>query len=153
PQRGIVVDEADHSLAGRLAQLAQHASAAAACADEHDASRVATGDELAERVRDAALPEARDADQHRAEQRVDQECAAREAVPRNCRPDEEEGSGFGQEDGRDDRHRIARAGVAPYAPIQAEEYEEDVPRDEERRQREVEDMALKRITGALESND
>src|SRR5262249_31347672 len=140
-QSGIVVDEPDHTLTGRLAEFAQHAAAAAAGADEYDAARVASH-ELAKGVCDAALPEPGDADQHRAEQKVDQKGAAREPIPRNRRPDEEERGCLREEDGRDDRHCVARTCVPPHSAVQPEEDEEDVPGYEEHRQREIEDVSL-----------
>ena len=47
---------------------------------------------------DRALPEARGADEERAEEHVDEVRPAREAVPRHRRPDEEERGGLGDHD-------------------------------------------------------
>src|SRR5579864_9372405 len=119
-QRGVVVDEADDALAGRLAQLAQQASSAPAGADDEHATLVAAADERCEAARERTLPEARHADEERAEQRVDEVDAAREAVERHRRPREEERGGLGQNAGDEDVRRVARPGISPDPSVQAE---------------------------------
>ena len=108
----VVVDEADHAHARRLAQLAQQAAPAAAGADDQRPLLVGRGATSApDRVRDAALPEARDADQQRAEQDVDEERAAREAVPRRRSPQMKRNAAtFGE---RRPRRRCSRRRARP----------------------------------------
>src|SRR3954470_12778594 len=93
-------------------------------------------------MRDAAFPEPRHDDQERADENVDGVDPAREAAPWDGRPDEQERRRLRREDGREDRRRVAGAGIPPDPPIEAEEDEEDVSRHEQRRQREIEDVAL-----------
>ena len=78
---GCVVDEADHALTRGLAQLAQQAAAGAAGADDQHAAHLVRPRQLDE-VRDRALREARGDDRERADERVDDEHAAREVADR-----------------------------------------------------------------------
>ena len=141
-QRDVVVDERDDTLAGRLAQLPQQASTAATGSDDQRASLVPPPDERADAPRHRTLGEPRRADERRAQQEVDQEDAAWEAVPRDRRPHEEECRSFGHEHGGEDAGRVARARIAPHAAVEAERDECDVARDEHDRQREVQHVPV-----------
>src|SRR5579862_1952847 len=77
----IVIDEADHALAWRLAELAQQAAPAAAGADDERPPLLATADQGGQPACERALPEAREPDEEGAQQDVDEEDAAGEAVP------------------------------------------------------------------------
>src|SRR5205814_4809445 len=81
PEGGVVVDEADHVLSRRLAQLAEQAPSAPPGTDDHDAPLSPAADEGGEAARDRALPEAGGADQERADQCVDDEDPLREIAP------------------------------------------------------------------------
>ena len=86
PEPRVVVDEADDALAGRLAQLAQQAAPAAAGADDEHAALVSAADERANAARRARSQKRETPIEQRAEQHVDEEDAAREAVPRRRSP-------------------------------------------------------------------
>src|SRR5205814_5197508 len=53
----------------------------------------------------------------------------------------------------EDAARVARARVTPDAAVEAEGEEEDVARDEDRRQRQVEDVTLPDRARALDADD
>ena len=148
----VVVDEPDDTLSALLAQLAKQATAAPAGADDEDAPLVAPADERRERTSDASFPEARGADEERAEQEIDEEHAARESVPGDRRPEEEERRCLRDEHRGEDARGVAGARVAPDAAVQAEDDEREIARDEHRRQGDVEDVAHPRRALALHAD-
>src|ERR1700746_1341058 len=110
PQRFVVVHEADDALAGRLPELAQEAATAASRADDEHSALVSPSDERGEASGKGALPEARDPDQERTEQHVDEVDAAREAVEGDGGPREEERGRLREHTGREHACGVARAG-------------------------------------------
>src|SRR6202035_1441068 len=106
-------------------------------ADDEHPPLVPAADERRETARKPPFPEAREADEERAEEHVDEVHAAWEAVEGDGRPREEECRRLGEDARCENGRRVAGTRVAPHAAVEAEDDEEDVSGDEERRQREV----------------
>ncbi len=151
PQARVVVDEAHDVLARRLAQLAEQAAAASSRAD--DQRPAARRVERREPARSRSLPEPRRADEDDADERVDHEHALREVPEVAGRSEHAERDELGGDDRRDDRDRVACAGIAPHAAVEAERDEREVARDEQDRQRGREDEPLRDRSLALDAQE
>src|SRR5215468_8613375 len=147
----VVVDEADDLLAGGLAEFAQQAAAAAPGADDERAPPLAAPGEGRNGPYEAALPEARRADDDDAHERVDDEDAARERAPDLRRVEDQVRDELGDDDRADDRGGVACAGVTPDAPIEPEWDEREVARREQHRQRDLEDVPVVWRAAALQA--
>ena len=127
----VVVDEADHRLA-----RASRAARAAGCVRRGPAPTIRVRRRSPRsrsewRPRTTARSPKRDsADQHRAEQRVDDEDGAREVARRARQREEDEGDASETTTAVSTESGIARAGVAPDAAVEPEEDEGDVARGE-----------------------
>ena len=128
-QPGVVVDEPDYDLAGCLTQLTQQAPSRPARTDDQRAPTFRATQQRAERAEGGAFPEARRADQHGADDRVDDEDAAREVAPDDGRRQEAVGHELGRDDRGDDGGRVTCARVPPDAAVEPEGDESRVARE------------------------
>ena len=78
---------------------------------------------------------------------------AREVAEVACRGEHPERDDLGDDDRRDDRGGVARAGVAPDAAVEAERDEREVARGEQDRQRGREDVPLRDRALALDAQE
>ena len=134
PHARVVVEEADHACVVPLTQLAREASARAAGADDEHALPLAA---VSERLGEEPQREPRRADEHRAQDRVDDEDLRRPGTTRSAAARRGSRTPTTAEPKQpiDDRDDVARGRVSPHPAIDAERDEEDVARAEQDRQR------------------
>ena len=144
-QLRVVVDEAHDLLARSLAQLAEQAAAAPSGTDDQRPPARVPLLERRQRAEERALAEARGADEHDGDQRVDDVRAERKVAEGPVRaPDDADGQDLGQDHPGHDRGGVSGTGETPHARVQLERDEERVSRGQDHRQREQEDVLLVR---------
>ena len=141
PQARVVVDEADDVLAGRLAELAEQAAARRG-RRRRSASGGASRSRSDERPRTSARSPKRDAPTRRMQSSASITNTLNGKSPRSGSPARRYPTATSSETRRRTTGRLACAGEAPDAPVEAEEDEREVARDEQDRQRDREDVPL-----------
>src|SRR2546421_108704 len=149
-QAGVVVDEADDVFAARLSQLSQETAPGATGSDDQRSPSIAPPDESGQGAGCRSLPEARSADQKRADDGVDDEDAARKSTPGLRRGEKAERYEFRGDDGGDDARRVAGARVAPHSAIEAKRDECGVASEQDDRERDEKDVTFVRRAAVLQ---